>query len=75
MKSIKAYTSSPLELPDDAVILSLSPFPPDGEWGGAIRSREINKVILDIYPRSKVLHVHQLPVHMQELPEFMKNHQ
>lgn len=73
MKSIKAYTNSPLELPDDAVILSLSPFPPDGEWGGAIRSREINKVILDIYPRSKVLHVHQLPVHVAELPEFMQN--
>jgi len=74
VKSIKACTNSPLELPDDAVILSLSPFPPDGEWGGAIRSREINKVILDIYPRSKVLHVHQLPVHMKELPEFMKTH-
>jgi glycosyltransferase involved in cell wall biosynthesis len=74
VKSIKACNNSPLELPDDAVILSLSPFPPDGEWGGAIRSREINKVILDIYPRSKVLHVHQLPVHIAELPDFMKNY-
>jgi len=74
MKSIKACNNSPLELPDDAVILSLSPFPPDGEWGGAIRSREINKVILDIYPRSKVLHVHQLPIHIKELPEFMKTY-
>ena len=74
MKSIKACNNSPLELPDDAVILSLSPFPPDGEWGGAIRSREINKVILDIYPRSKVLHVHQLPVHIAELPDFMNTY-
>lgn len=73
MKSIKAYTRSELELPDDAVILSLSPFTIDGEWGGAIRSREINKVIFDIYPRSKTLYVHQLPVTLEELPEFMKN--
>lgn len=72
MKSIKAYTNSPLELPDDAVILCLSPFPPDGEWGGAIRSREITKVIMDMYPRSKTLHVNQLPVHIKELPEFLK---
>lgn len=73
MKTIKAYNTSNLELPDDAVILSLSPFPPDGEWGGAIRSREINNLIKSIYPKSKTLHVHNLPVHLKELPDFMKN--
>lgn len=73
MKSIVAC-NNPLELPKDASILHLSPFPPDGEWGGAIRSQQVFKVIKDIYPKSKILHVHQLPVHVYPgMPEWM-NH-
>lgn len=74
MKSIKAYTNSPLELPDDAVILYLSPFPPDGQWGGPIRAEQEFAVMKDIYPNSKMLHVHQLPVHIDEnMPKWMDN--
>lgn len=71
MKSIKACTNSSLELPDDASILHLSPFPPDGEWGGAIRSQQVFKVIKDTYPNSKILHVHQLPIRfLPDIPEW-----
>jgi glycosyltransferase involved in cell wall biosynthesis len=72
MRSIVAC-NNPLDLPKDASILHLSPFPPDGEWGGAIRSREIFKVIKDIYPKSKSLHVWNLPISLiPEAPEWIK---
>lgn len=72
MKSIVAC-NNPLELPKDASILHLSPFPPDGEWGGAIRSQQIFKVIKDTYPNSKSLHVHELPVDIDpDMPEWAK---
>jgi glycosyltransferase involved in cell wall biosynthesis len=72
MKSIVACNNV-LELPKDASILHLSPFPPDGEWGGAIRSQQVFKVIKDIYPNSKILHIHQLPIKMlPDIPEWAK---
>jgi glycosyltransferase involved in cell wall biosynthesis len=73
MKSIVACNNA-LELPKDASILHLSPFPPDGEWGGAIRSQQVFKVIKDAYPKSKMLHVWQLPVHLSpDIPEWVKH--
>jgi len=70
-KRIRSLGSDGLTLPEDAVIVSLSPFPPDGEWGGAIRSREINKIIKSVFPRSYTLHVHNLFVVQEELPKFL----
>lgn len=72
-KRITAYNVSGLELPPDASILSLSPFPPNGEWGGAIRSNEINKLIKSIYPNSKVLHMFQMPTRLGPIPDFLDN--
>lgn len=73
MKSIVACNNS-LELPKDASILHLSPFPPDGKWGGAIRSQQVFKVIKQLYPKSKMLHIHQLPVtFLPDVPEWIKN--
>jgi glycosyltransferase involved in cell wall biosynthesis len=70
MKSIVACNNA-LDLPNDASILHLSPFPPDGEWGGAIRSQQVFKVIKDVYPNSKILHVHQLPIRfLPDIPEW-----
>jgi glycosyltransferase involved in cell wall biosynthesis len=72
MKSIVACNNV-LELPKDASILHLSPFPPDGEWGGAIRSQQVFKVIKDIYSNSKILHVHQLQsTFLPDIPEWAK---
>lgn len=72
MKSIVACNNE-LELPKDASILHLSPFPPNGEWGGPLRSQQTFNVIKDLYPNSKVLHIHQLPVtFLPDVPEWIK---
>ena len=66
--------SNELELPEDACILNLSPFPPDVKWGGAIRSEQIFKVIKNLYPRSELLHVVDLPIHLSpDIPEWVNN--
>jgi len=70
-KRIRSIGSDGLGLPSDAVIVSLSPFPPNGEWGGAIRSQEISKAIKQVFPKSYTLHVHHLYVTQDELPVFL----
>lgn len=70
-KRIRSIGSDGLGLPEDAIVVSLSPFPPNGEWGGAIRSQEISKAIKLVFPRSYTLHVHQLRVIQEELPGFL----
>jgi glycosyltransferase involved in cell wall biosynthesis len=70
-KRIRSIGSDGLGLPEDATIVSLSPFPPNGEWGGAIRSKEISKAIKQVFPKSYTLHVHQLYVTQEEMPKFL----
>lgn len=72
MKSIVACNNS-LELPPDASILYLSPFVPDGQWGGPLRAEQEFKVIKEVYPNSKILHVHGLEVHIDKetIPKWM----
>ena len=66
--------SNELELPEDACILNLSPFPPDAKLGGAIRSEQIFKVIKQLYPRSEILHVEKLQTYPSpDPPEWAKN--
>ena len=66
--------SNELELPEDACILHLSPFPSDVKWGGPIRSEQIFKVIKDLYPKSEVLHVDQLLAELNsDTPEWAKH--
>jgi glycosyltransferase involved in cell wall biosynthesis len=63
-----------LDLPEDACILHLSPFPPDVKWGGPIRSEQIFNVIKDLYPKSEVLHVDQLIAELNsDTPEWAKH--
>jgi glycosyltransferase involved in cell wall biosynthesis len=63
-----------LELPEDAFILHLSPFPLGGKWGGAIRSEELFKVIKEVHPRSKTIHVLDLPSDLSpDAPEWVKS--
>lgn len=73
MKKIRAYSDSGFSLPEDATIVSLSPFPADGEWGGAIRSREISKAIKDVFPNSYVVNCNNLHFAWLPMPEFMKS--
>ena len=63
-----------LKLTEDACILHLSPFPPDGKWGGAIRSEQIFKVIKNLYPKSELLYVVDLPIYLSpDTPEWVKH--
>jgi glycosyltransferase involved in cell wall biosynthesis len=73
MKKIRAYSDNDFSLPDDAVIVSLSPFPADGEWGGAIRSREISKAIGNVFPNSYVINSNNLHFGWLPMPEFMQD--
>ena len=58
-------------LPEDAYILHLSPFPSDGKWGGPVRSQQMFKVIKELYPNSKVTHIPETPYTlMPEIPEW-----
>jgi len=70
-KRIRSIGSDGFTLPEDAIVVSLSPFPPNGEWGGAIRSREISNAIKKVFPRSYTLHVHHLYVVQEDLPKFL----
>lgn len=72
MKTIRAYSDSGFSLPENAVIVSLSPFPANGEWGGAIRSREISKAIAEIFPKSYVINCNTLHYGWLPMPDFMK---
>jgi len=72
-KKIRAYSDSGFSLPEDATIVSLSPFPADGEWGGAIRSREISKAIKEVFPNSYVVNCNNLHFAWLPMPEFMKS--
>lgn len=75
MKKIRAFEESGFSLPNDAVIVSLSPFPADGEWGGAIRSREISKAIKEVFPSSYVINCNNLHIRFLDMPEFIsQNH-
>lgn len=71
MKKIRAYSEVGFSLPDNAVIVSLSPFPADGEWGGAIRSREISSAIKDVFPESYVINCNMLHYGWLDMPDFM----
>jgi glycosyltransferase involved in cell wall biosynthesis len=63
-----------LKLTENSSIVHLSPFPPDIEAGGAIRSRQVFKVIKDTYPKSKILHVLELPISISpDAPEWTKH--
>jgi glycosyltransferase involved in cell wall biosynthesis len=62
-----------LGLTEDACILHLSPFTPDAKSGGPIRSQQIFKIIKDLYPKSEVVYVEQLPIHLSpDTPEWAK---
>ena len=63
-------------LPEDAFILHLSPFPSNGKWGGPIRSQQTFKVIKELYPNSKTIHIPEIPAtFMPDIPEWAKyNH-
>lgn len=75
MKTIRAYSDNSFSLPDNAMVVSLSPFPADGEWGGAIRSREISKAIKDVFPKSYIVNCNTLHYAWLPMPEFMnENH-
>lgn len=69
-KRIQACSNA-LGIPNDSRILSLSPFPPDGEWGGAIRSREMFKVIKEIFPKSEQVYCYKFPVYHLDFPECL----
>lgn len=73
MKTIRAYSDNQFSLPENAVVVSLSPFPADGEWGGAIRSREISKSIADIFPNSYVVNCNNFHFAWLPMPDFMKH--
>ena len=74
MKRIRAYQDTGFNLPQDATIVSLSPFMPDGEFGGAIRSREINKAIKEIFPSSYTLYCHNFNFNwVENKPKFLDN--
>jgi glycosyltransferase involved in cell wall biosynthesis len=72
MKNIRAFSNTGFSLPDNAVIVSLSPFPVDGEWGGAIRSREISKAISEVFPSSYVVNCNNFHFAWLPMPDFMK---
>jgi glycosyltransferase involved in cell wall biosynthesis len=72
MKKIRAYSESGFSLPNDAVVVSLSPFPKDGEWGGAIRSREISRAIKNVFPKSYVVNCNTLHYAWLPMPDFVK---
>lgn len=72
MKKIRAYSDNGFSLPEDATIVCLSPFPADGEWGGAIRSREISKAIKEVFPKSYVVNCNKLHYGWLPMPDFMK---
>ena len=66
--------SNELELPEDACILHLSPFPPNVKWGGPIRSEQVFNMIKDLYPKSQMLHVLDLPTNLNpDTPEWAKH--
>lgn len=72
MKRIRAYSDNEFSLPENAVVVSLSPFPADGEWGGAIRSREISKAIREVFPSSYVINCNMLHFGWLPMPDFME---
>jgi hypothetical protein len=60
-------------LQKDAFILHLSPFPSDGKWGGPIRSQEVFKVIKELYPNSKAIHIPEiLSISIPDIPDWTK---
>jgi len=63
-----------LGLTEDSCVLHLSPFASDAKSGGPIRSQQVFKIIKDLYPRSEVLHVDKLPIHLSpDAPEWAKH--
>lgn len=73
MKKIRAFDSAGFSLPENAVIVSLSPFPANGEWGGAIRSREISRAISEVFPDSYIVNCNMLHFGWLPMPDFMKH--
>ena len=70
-KTIKAFNTGSLELPDDATFLHLSPFQPGGLFGGAIRSSETTRIIKEIYPNSYVIHCWNVSLENKPMPSFL----
>lgn len=72
MRRIRAC-GNVLDLPHNATIVSLSPFPRNGEWGGAIRSREINQLISSVFPNSYTLYMGEQYRETLDMPDFLKH--
>jgi glycosyltransferase involved in cell wall biosynthesis len=73
-KTIKAFNTGGLDLPDDATFLHLSPFQPGGLFGGAIRSSETTRMIKQVYPNSYTIHCWNILLEEKPMPSFLAGH-